>query len=128
MEETRLDAVSWYRLTLGHEQNLKQSLIEWGRKHDVTLAWIQCLGELKNSKVASGYESNQDPESEKYIQPFGPNRHVMGLGTLIRDEDGERVHLHGPMGRKNDTATGCWAGEPETFRGMDMLVTVLETG
>lgn len=126
MEETKLDPVEWYRIRLGHEKNLKQSLIDWARDHDVALAWIQGLGELKNAKTASGYHDDDDPESTKFVESHHSNRHVMGLGTIIRDEDGERVHMHGPMGRKGETATGCWAGEPDTFRGMDLLVTVFK--
>lgn len=125
MEETELEPVSWYRLTLGHEKNLKQSLLDWARDREVKLAWVQCLGELKNAKTASGYADDSNPDSEKYIESLASNRHVMGQGTIIRDDEGERVHLHGPMGRKDETATGCWAGEPDTFRGMDLLVTVL---
>jgi predicted DNA-binding protein with PD1-like motif len=128
LEETKLEPVSWYRLTLGHDENLKEELIAWASEHDITLAWVQCLGELKNASTASGYEDRSPDEAEKFIQDLEDNRHVMGLGTIIRDEDGERVHLHGPMGLKNETATGCWAGEPRTYRGMDLLVAVLEEG
>lgn len=126
MEETELKPVRWYRLTMGHGQNFKQSLLDWARKRDVTLGWVQCLGELKNASTVSGYRDENDPDSEKFVEEFPTNRHVMGQGTIIRDDDGERVHIHGPMGRKDETATGCWAGEPDTFRGMDLLVTVLK--
>ncbi len=125
MEETRLEPVDYYRLTVGHDRNLKEVLLEWSRKRDVQLAWIQGIGELKNAGVAAGYHDDEDPDSDKFIESLDSNRHVLGMGTLIRDENGERVHLHGPMGRRNQTANGCWAGEPEVFRGMDLLVTVL---
>lgn len=125
MNSTRLEVRSWYRITLDHGENFKRTLLEWARGNDVRLAWLQCLGELENATVASGY-AGADPSGDKHMKTLRDNHHVMGMGTLIRDQDGERVHLHGPMGRDGETTTGCWAENPDTFRGMDCLVAVLE--
>lgn len=126
MDVTELSPVSWYRITLEHEVDLKQALIDWARENDVSLAWVQGIGEIRNPTVATGYEDNDDPRSEKFIQSSSDNHHAVGIGTIIRDQDGERVHMHGPVGRDGETTTGCWAQNPETFRGMDLLITVLE--
>jgi len=125
LSENEIQPKSWHRLQIGHGEDLKETLVNWARDNDVTLAWIQGIGELQNAQTASGYKSD-DPQGDKFVRPLSDNQHVMGMGTIIRDEDGERVHLHGPMGREHETATGCWAGSPKTFRGMDFLVTVLE--
>ena len=121
MNVSEIEPVRWFRITLDHEESLKESLREFGRDRNIDFAWIQVLGELEGGKVASGYKSS-DFQDGKYLNPVDENRHVLGVGSLSLTDDGYSVHVHGPMGREETTYTGCWAGDPSVFRGVEILL------
>lgn len=125
MNAEQLTSGRWFRVTLEHGEDLKGSLLEWAREHDVRRAWVQCLGEVADLRVASGYE-DEDPGGPKLFEDVESNHHVQGVGTVVCDEDREQVHLHGPLGRAGETTTGCWADRPTAFRGMELLVMELQ--
>lgn len=126
MESEPLTVSRWFRLTLEHEEELKASLLEWAREHDVRLAWLQGLGEAAGFRVAAGYREGT-PESSTLMREVSASHHAVALGTIDRRGEREEVHLHGPLGRDGETHTGCWADRPAAYRGMEFLAAVLET-
>lgn len=126
MDVDELEPVRWYRVTLDHGEPFKESLRNFAEERLLDFAWLQVVGELEEGKIASGYESN-DPD-EKMMNPLDGNRHVVGVGSLRRGDDGEpTVHVHGPTGRDTSTLTGCWGGEFSVYRGLEVLVVQLTT-
>lgn len=121
MDVTEINPVRWFRITLDHEESLKESMREFGRREDIDFAWIQVVGELVDGKVASGYYSEEFSDG-KFMNPIDENRHVLGIGTLSKTDDGYSVHLHGPQGREEGTLTGCWGADPSVFRGMEVIL------
>lgn len=117
----------WFRLVLEDGDDLKDELLAWARRENVRLAWLQCLGEAAGFRVASGYRGEQ-PDSSTLMREVSANHHALAIGTIDRRGDREEVHLHGPLGREGDTRTGCWADRPVVYRGMEILVAVLEAG
>lgn len=123
MDVEEFTPARWFRISLEDGEPLKDSIQSFASDRDVTLGWIQVIGELKKGKIASGYE---DSGNEKIMVDLDGTRHVLGIGS-VEYRDGElEVHLHGPMGRAGETGTGCWAGEQDVFRGLDVLLVELK--
>lgn len=114
----------WFRLSLDDGESLKDSVRTFAERENIELGWLFALGEISEGRVASGYES---PDfADKIMVDLDDNQHVLGSGT-VETRNGElEVHLHGPMGRDGETATGCWAGEQSVFRGLDLLLVELD--
>lgn len=125
MDVNELSPVSWYRVTLDHGESFKKSLSGFAEDRSIEFAWLQVVGEMETGKVASGYEAGES--SEKILNPLDGNRHVVGIGSVRRDDSGDpSVHVHGPTGRNKSTLTGCWAGEFSVFKGLEVLVVQLK--
>jgi len=121
-----VEPVQWYRVTLEDGDNLKRSLRDLARDESIQFAWLQAVGELQDATVAAGYDG---PDlADKNFVDVPANGHVVGMGSINwtgNDEDEPDVHLHGPIGREDETYTGCWAHEPTVYRGLEFIVVKL---
>lgn len=127
MDIETINPVQWYRVTLEDGANLKQSLRDFARQEEVSFAWIQAVGELTDATVAAGYEGVN--LADKHFVDIPYNGHVAGIGSIRwtgQDNEEPDVHLHGPIGREDETYTGCWAHEPSVHRGLELIIVKLE--
>ncbi len=114
-----------HRIRMNDQSHVKARLLDWSDEHDVSFATLQVVGQLRFADVVSGYRKNK-LDAQRINQELTSNRHLAAWGTLLNDSEAREVHLHGALGRGQRTVTGCIAGEPEAFRGVEVLATVLE--
>ena len=114
-----------HRIRLQDQSRIKARLLDWAEEYEVRFASLQVIGQLRFADVVSGYRKNR-PDAKKISREFTSNRHLLASGTLINETETQEVHLHGALGRGQRSVVGCLAGDPEAFRGVEILATVLE--
>lgn len=110
-------------VTLKEGEEVYPCLEDLAKKEHIRSALVLCMGGIRWGKLVTG---PKDPEGklEPIYQEFHDAREVFGIGTLFRDEDQPRLHLHVGVGRGNETLVGCARGGASVY--LIQEITVLE--
>lgn len=110
-------------VTLTEGEEVYPCLEDLARKEDITSALVLCMGGMRHGKLVTG---PKDPygKLEPLYQEFTDAREVFGVGTLFRDDEQPRLHLHVGVGRGNTTLVGCARGGASVY--LIQEVTIIE--
>ncbi|MFA6448489.1 MAG: DUF296 domain-containing protein [bacterium] len=95
-----------FAVTFEHGDLLIDSLKEFVKAQDIRNGYIFFLGALKEGRLVSGPKNLELP-AEPMWSEFGDGREVIGMGSIARDGDTPRVHVHLNAGRAGDSLLGC---------------------
>ncbi|MCL6611639.1 MAG: DNA-binding protein [Peptococcaceae bacterium] len=114
---------------MDHGDDLLEELKQLAEKEKIEAGVFYVIGALKNASLVVGPEECALPPVPVWRR-FGDCREIIGLGTMVRDSQGDPVfHLHGATGRGDITLTGCVRGENEIYLVAEVvLLELLETG
>jgi len=56
---------------------------------------------------------------------FSDAREILGFGTLFWKDDEPMIHLHGAVGRGNETLTGCIRKNSSVYLVVEAVITEL---
>jgi predicted DNA-binding protein with PD1-like motif len=77
------------------------------RDEGIRCAAVVVVGGLRSGKVVVGPKSPTGPIEPQTVA-FDDARELAGVGTVVCDESGPKLHLHGAIGRGGeDTIAGC---------------------
>jgi predicted DNA-binding protein with PD1-like motif len=87
-------------------------------------AAVIVVGGLRSGKVVVG---PKDPTGalEPMFREFDDAREIAGVGTIFSDEDGPKLHLHGAIGRGDETLAGCPRGGATVFCVLEIVIVEL---
>ncbi len=92
---------------------------------NVRSAAVIAVGGLRRGKVVVGPE---DPDAEKLspiMREFDDAREIAGVGTIFSDDEGPKLHLHGAIGRGDETLAGCPRGGADVFCVLEIIIIEL---
>ncbi len=118
-QEARLGRL--FLLKFAHGDDLLQEITQFAVKHNIRAAWLQFLGALKQGKLVTGPEKPQLPPVPVW-QEFSQAWEVIGVGNLFWEGESPRLHVHGTLGKGEDTLMGCLRQETEIYLVAEALL------
>jgi uncharacterized protein len=118
-QEARLGRLFLLKFT--HGEDLLQEISRFAVKKNIRSAWLQFLGALKQGKLVTGPKKAELPP-EPVWQEFSQAWEVVGVGNLFWEGDSPRLHIHGTLGKGEDTLMGCLRQENEIYLVAEALL------
>ena len=95
-------------------EDVYASIEEIARKENVRCGSVLVTGGIRRAEVVVG-PKQEEPELVGDFRTFHGPGEVLGIGTLFWDDSGPKLHLHGALGRGEQTMVGCPEAEPAHF-------------
>ncbi len=90
-------------------------------QEDIRCAAVLVVGGLRRAKVVVGPEDPDGPIRPQFRE-FDDAREIAGVGTIFADADGPKLHLHGAIGRGDETIAGCPRGGAAVFCVLEVII------
>jgi len=104
---------------------LLEKLSELVRKEKIKAATLIFLGAMRKGLLVTGPKNPVIPPQPNKIS-FKDGWEVMGLGTVFANKKGPQIHIHGTMGKKSKTLTGCVRGRSRVFLVLEAVLMELK--
>ncbi len=102
--------------------DLLDGLTQVAWQEDIRAATVMLLGGMRSAGVVVGPREPVVPP-EPVWRTLNDGRELIGIGTLFRQSDGEpALHLHGAMGRQEDTVVGCIRKETTAYLVIEAVI------
>ncbi len=88
----------------------------------VRVGTIMLLGGMRASAIVCGPKEPVIPPEPLWID-FSDGRELLGFGTLFWNGNEPVIHLHGAIGRENETLTGCIRRDASVYLVVEAVVT-----
>jgi uncharacterized protein len=88
----------------------------------IKVGTIMLLGGMRSAGLVSGPKEAAIPP-EPMWNNFNDGREVLGFGTLFWNGNEPVLHLHGAIGRANETLTGCIRKESSVYLVIEAVIT-----
>ncbi len=95
------------------------------RQERVKSATMIFIGALKKGDLVTGPKRPVIPPQPNKVY-FKDGWEVMGIGTVFSNKSGPQIHIHGSMGKKQKTLTGCVRGRSKVFLVLEVIVFELK--
>lgn len=95
-------------------------------EEDIKVAWFFLLGGLREAAVVTGPEKPAIPPAAMWKEFAGDAREIVGLGSVLWNDQEPMIHLHGAMGRGDEITVGCVRRNARTFLVIEALVVEVE--
>ena len=120
--EGRVGRVFILRLEDGDE--VPSCIERFAAEHDIRLATVTLIGGIGSGKVVVGPRDAESRPIEPVLHPVEAPHEVLGVGLIAPGPDGEpMLHIHGALGRGENTVTGCLRPGVETWLVGEAVVT-----
>ena len=110
-----------FLLKFSDGEDLLQEITKFADAQNIKAAWLQFLGALKQGKLVTGPEKPELPPVPVW-QEFSRAWEVIGVGNLFWEGDTPRLHIHGSLGKGEDTLMGCLRQETEIYLVAEALL------
>ncbi|HEX9861149.1 MAG TPA: DUF296 domain-containing protein [Nitrospirota bacterium] len=104
--------------------DLLESIKDLARKESIRAATIQLLGGMQCAAMVCGPKEPVTPP-EPIWEGFSDGREVLGVGTLFLAGDEPAIHLHGAVGKREATLTGCIRKDAKVFLVVEAVIVEL---
>ena len=94
-------------------------------KENVKCAAVFITGGFREANVVVGPKEEVPKIVGNFKQFTGPGE-VLGVGTLYCDDEGPKLHLHGAIGKGDETVVGCPRGGAKTFLILEVTIIEIE--
>ncbi len=94
-------------------------------KEGIRNAAVVIVGGLRSGKVVVGPENPTGPIKPMFRQ-FDDAREIAAVGTIFCDETRPLLHLHGAIGRGDETIVGCPRGGATVFCVLEAIIFEIE--
>jgi hypothetical protein len=95
------------------------------KKERLKSAVMVFIGALKKGDLVTGPKKPVIPPVPNNV-PFKDAWETLGIGTIFTNSKGPQMHIHGAMGKKLKTLTGCVRGKSEVFLVIEAVVFELK--
>lgn len=104
---------------------LLDKLAGFVKKEKIRTAAMVFIGALKKGLLVTGPKKPVIPPEPNQVN-FKDGWEVMGIGTIFTNKAGPQIHIHGSMGKKQKTLTGCVRGKSRVFLVVEAVVFELK--
>jgi predicted DNA-binding protein with PD1-like motif len=98
-----------------------QAIEDLAAREGVDSAAVLLVGGAARARIVTGPKETEGP-LEPIIREFDDAREMVGVGTLHRDEEGPRLHLHAGFGRDDTALVGCPRVHLEAFLVLEAFI------
>ncbi|MEI8175355.1 MAG: PPC domain-containing DNA-binding protein [Candidatus Omnitrophota bacterium] len=91
------------------------------KKENLKAATMIFIGALKKGTLVTGPRKPVIPPLPNKV-PFKDAWETLGVGTIFTNKKGAQIHIHGAMGKKLKTLTGCVRERSEVFLVLEAVV------
>lgn len=88
----------------------------------IRAATIMLLGGMRSAGIVSGPREPVIPPDPLWVN-FNDGREIVGFGTLFRHGEEPVIHLHGAIGRGDETFVGCVRKDSTVFLVVEAMIT-----
>ena len=109
---------------IDHGEELLGALTTLAEREKIETALVLVLGALASGEMAQGPTSLTLPPVPLF-SGFADGRELLGVGTLLTEDERAVLHLHGATGRAGATAIGCLRGEARVYATVEVVLLEL---
>ncbi|HWR71930.1 MAG TPA: PPC domain-containing DNA-binding protein [Nitrospirota bacterium] len=111
-----------FLLKFEDRDDLLEEIKKLALKEKIKVGAITLLGGMRSAGLVSGPREAVIPPEPMWVN-FSDGREVLGIGTLFWKGDEPVIHLHGAVGRGNETVTGCVRKDSSVFLVIEAIIT-----
>ncbi len=104
---------------------LLDKISELAIKERINAGTLIFLGALRKGNLVTGPKKPVIPPQPNEVN-FKDGWEVMGMGTVFTNSQGPQIHIHGSMGKKLKTFTGCVRGKSSVFLVVEAVLFELK--
>ncbi len=104
-------------------EDIYESIEAIAKKENIKSAAVLITGGLRKANVVVG-PKQEKPKIVGNFKDFAGPGEVLGVGTIHRDDEGPKLHIHTTIGKADEMIVGCPRGGAKTF--LIMEVTIIE--
>ncbi len=108
-------------MRLDQGDDLLACLRELVVREKIDNGWFQVFGGLRRAEVVTGPREPVVPP-EPVWHSMDQAREILGLGSVYREGDEPRIHLHAAMGHHGDTLTACVRKDARVYLVLEVLL------
>jgi len=87
---------------------LPECIERFAEENGVSAGYALLVGGIGKGEIVVGPRGSEEMPPEPMFLPIDGVHEVVGVGVLAPDEEGKPIlHIHGALGRKDKTVTGC---------------------
>ena len=98
-----------------------QAIEDLADREGIESAAVFLTGGAARARIVAGPKMTDGP-LEPIVREFDDAREMIGLGTLHRDDEGPKLHLHAGFGREDTALVGCPRIELEAFLVLEVFI------
>ena len=106
-------------------EDLYECVESLAAKENIKCAAVLITGGFREANVVVGPKEETPKIVGNFKQFTGPGE-VLGIGTLYCDDEGPKLHLHGAIGKGDQTVVGCPRGGAKTFLILEVTIIEIE--
>jgi predicted DNA-binding protein with PD1-like motif len=110
-----------FLLKFDDRDDLLEEIKRLAVKEQIKVATITLLGGMRSAAIVTGPKEPVIPP-EPIWSAFQDGREVLGIGSLFWKEDGPAIHLHGAVGRGNETHVGCMRKDSSVYLVIEAVI------
>lgn len=100
-------------------------LVKIARDENIRSAVFTLVGGMKKGRFVVGPETEELPPKPMWRE-LRESHEIVGVGTIFREGDEPKVHLHGAFGKRDDVRVGCVRADSETFLVLEAVIIEIE--
>ena len=106
-------------------EDLYECIESLAAKENVSCAAVLITGGFREANVVVGPKEEVPKIVGNFKHFTGPGE-VLGVGTLYCDDEGPKLHIHGAIGKGDQTVVGCPRGGAKTFLILEVTIIEIE--
>jgi uncharacterized protein len=106
-------------------ENLYESIEQIAKEQNIKAAAVLITGGFRKAGVVVG-PKQEIPEMIVDVKSFEGPGEVLGVGTIYCDSEGPKLHLHGAIGKGDETVVGCPRKWASIFLIMEVTIIEIE--
>jgi len=106
-------------------EDLYESVEEIAAKENVKAAAVLITGGFRQANVVVGPKTER-PRLIGNSRDFAGPGEVLGVGTIYRDSQGPKLHIHTAIGKGDQAIVGCPRGGAKTFLILEITIIEIE--
>ena len=103
-------------------EGLYESVEKIAGAEGINSATVLITGGFRKADVVVGPKC-ETPKIEPDFKAFVGPGEVLGVGTIHRDDEGPKLHIHTAIGRGDEVVVGCPRGGAATFLVLEVTIT-----
>ncbi len=102
-------------------EDIYQEIEGIAAREDIRSASVIVVGGLRKAKVVVGPRNPEGPIEPVYRE-FDDAREIAAVGTIFWDDEKPVLHMHGAIGRGDETLAGCPRGGASVFCVLEVVL------